>query len=47
MFKKPFSEPIPNKEVDIESVRYAANRADDVVKFSDDALKLMVKIPSE
>lgn len=44
-FKKPFAEPIPNKEVDIESVRYAANRADDIIKFSDDACKMMVKIP--
>ncbi len=44
-FKKPFAEPIPNKEVDIESVKYAANRADDVIKFSDDACKMMVKIP--
>ena len=44
-FKKPFAEPIPNKEVDIESVKYAANRADDTVKFSDEACKMMVKIP--
>lgn len=44
-FKKPFAEPIPNNEVDIESVKYAANRADDVIKFSDDACKMMVKIP--
>ncbi len=44
-FKKPFAEPIPNKEVDIESVKYAANRADDIIKFSDDACKMMVKIP--
>ncbi len=44
-FRKPFAEPIPNKEVDIESVKYAANRADDVVKFSDDACRTMVKIP--
>lgn len=44
-FKKPFAEPIPNKEVDIESVKYAANRADSEVKFSDDACKMMVKIP--
>lgn len=44
-FKRPFAEPIPNKEVDIESVRYAANRADDTVKFSDDALKMLVKVP--
>lgn len=44
-FKKPFAEPIPNKEVDIESVKYAANRADPVIKFSDDACKTMVKVP--
>ena len=38
-------EPIPEREVDITSVRYAANRADDVVKFSDDALQMLVKVP--
>ncbi|MCQ2537251.1 MAG: flavin reductase [Lachnospiraceae bacterium] len=44
--KKPVAEPIPApKEIDMESIRYAANRADDVVKFSDDALKNFVKIP--
>ena len=43
--KKPFKEPIPEHEVDIQSVKYAANRADDVVKFSDDACQMMVKIP--
>lgn len=42
---KKIREDIPNKEVDIESVKYAANRADDVVKFSDEACKMMVKIP--
>lgn len=36
---------IPNREVDLTSLRYAANRADDVVKFSDDALKMLVKVP--
>ncbi|MDE5566051.1 MAG: hypothetical protein K2I77_03590 [Anaeroplasmataceae bacterium] len=44
-FKKPFKEPIPSKEVNIDSVKYAANRADPVIKFSDDACKMMVKIP--
>ena len=42
---KPVKENIPKKEVDIESVKYAANRADDVVKFSDDACEMMVNIP--
>lgn len=43
---KPIAEPIPAaKEVDIDSIRYAANRADDMVKFTDDALKNFVKVP--
>lgn len=36
---------ILDKEVDLTSIRYAASRADDVVKFSDDALKMLVKVP--
>mgnify|MGYP002626693578 CR=1 FL=1 len=45
-FKKPIAEPIPApKEVDLESIRYAANRADDTIKFTDDALKNFVKVP--
>ena len=44
--KKPFSEPIPApKEVDIESIRFAADRCDDKIKFTDDALKNFVKVP--
>ena len=43
---KPVSEPIPApKEVDLESIRYAANRCDPDVKFTDDALKNFVKVP--
>ena len=43
---KPIAEPIPApKEVDIASIKFAADRIDDVVKFSDDALKNFVKIP--
>ena len=42
---KKIREDIPKKEVDLESVRYAANRADDTVKFSDDALETLVKVP--
>ena len=44
-YKKPAAEPIPNREVDLTSVRYAADRIDDVVKFTDDALKMLVKVP--
>ena len=44
-FKKAWAEGIPNKEVDLTSVRYAAERADDVIKFSDAALETLVKVP--
>ncbi|MBQ8292564.1 MAG: hypothetical protein IJX78_02005 [Bacilli bacterium] len=44
-FVKPHAEGIPDKEVDLQSIRYAADRADDVVKFTDDALKMLVKVP--
>ena len=44
--KKPIAEPIPApKEADFESIRHAANRCDDTVKFTDDALKNFVKVP--
>ncbi len=44
-FRKPKAEGIPSREVDLTSVKYAAERADDVVKFSDDALKMLVNVP--
>ena len=44
-YEKPDAEGIPNKEVDLTSIRYAADRADDVVKFTDEALKMIVKVP--
>ena len=44
-FRKPKAEGIPDKEVDISSVRYAADRLATDVKFSDDALKMLVKVP--
>jgi len=45
-FKKPIAEPIPApKEVELGSIRYAADRCDDTVKFTDDALKNFVKVP--
>lgn len=45
-FTHPIAEEIPApKEVDLESIRYAANRADPDIKFSDDALMNFVKVP--
>ena len=44
-YKKADFEGIPDKEVDLTSVKYAAERIDDVVKFSDEALKMLVKVP--
>ena len=43
---RPISEPIPApKEADLMSVRYAANRIDDTVKFTDEALLNFTKVP--
>jgi hypothetical protein len=44
-FKKPDAIAIPNREVDISSVRYAADRLNTDVKFTDAALKMLVKVP--
>ena len=44
-YEKPIACGIPDREVDLTSLRYAADRADDTVKFSDDALKMLVKVP--
>ncbi len=39
------AEGLPEREVGLGSVRYAADRADDTVKFTDDACKTLVKVP--
>lgn len=44
-YKKPQAVGIPNREVDLTSLRYAANRVDDKVKFTDDALEMLIKVP--
>lgn len=44
-FKRPIAIELVDREVDINSVKYAANRIDEKVKFSDNACKVMVKIP--
>ncbi len=44
-FEKPVPVGIPDKEVDLTSVRYAAERLDTDVKFEDEALAMLVKVP--
>ena len=42
---RPLMEDVPKKEVELSSVRYAADRVDDKVKFTDEAIKPLVKVP--
>lgn len=45
-FRRPIFEPIPkNKGVGMDSVKYAASRIDPEVKFTDEACKMLVKVP--
>lgn len=44
-FKKPIAEKIPEKEGDVKSVMYAADRIDDEIKFTEAACAKLVKIP--
>ena len=44
-YKKPTPVGIPNREVDLTSLRYAANRLNTDVKITDEALKMLVKVP--
>lgn len=39
------AELLPMRQASLESVRYAADRIDDKIKFTDDALKLMLNVP--
>ena len=39
------AELLPIREASLQSVRYAADRADDTVKFTDDALKKILNVP--
>jgi flavin reductase (DIM6/NTAB) family NADH-FMN oxidoreductase RutF len=44
--RKPIAEPIPApKEVDLSSIRYAADRCDPEIRFTDEALQNFVKVP--
>ena len=43
---KPIAEPIPApKEIDLSSIRYAADRCHDTIRFTDEALMCFVKVP--
>ncbi len=44
-FRRPHAQLLPIREASIDSVRYAADRIDDVVKFTDDACATLVKVP--
>lgn len=44
-FKRPLPELLPVREGSLQSVRYAADRIDDTIKFTDDALMKLVKVP--
>lgn len=43
--RKMHAELLPIRKASLESVRYAADRADDVVKFTDDALETILNVP--
>ena len=44
-FRRPRPELLPVREATLESVRYAADRADDTVKFTDEACMKLLKVP--
>jgi hypothetical protein len=43
--KKPIAELLQVRQTSLESVRYAADRVDDKVKFTDDALTTVLGVP--
>jgi len=43
--RRMISELLPIRKASLESVRYAADRTDDVVKFTDDALETILNVP--
>ena len=44
-FRRPIPQLLPIRETTVESVKYAANRIDDKIKFTDEACAKMVKVP--
>ena len=39
------AELLPMRQASLESVRYAADRADDKIRFTDDALQTILNVP--
>lgn len=44
-FKKPRPEPVPMRQTNLSNVRYAADRLQTDVKFTDEALSMLVNVP--
>lgn len=44
-FRRPIPELLPMRQTTVESVKYAANRIDDKIKFTDEACAKLVKVP--
>jgi len=44
-FRRPIPELLPIRENSMQTVLYAAHRADDVVKFTDEACEKLIKVP--
>lgn len=44
-FRRPIPELLPVRKSSLESVRYAAERADDKVKFTDEACNMLLNVP--
>lgn len=44
-FRRPIAQPLAERETNLDSVKYAANRIDPDVKFTDEACKKLVKVP--
>ena len=44
-FRRPLAELLPVRNATLESVRYAADRADDTIKFTDAACMKLIKVP--
>lgn len=44
-FRRPIPELLPIRETSVQSVRYAADRIDDKIKFTDEACAKLVKVP--
>ena len=44
-FRRPVAVPLPDRAMDLNAVRYESDRADDTVKFTDEACMMLIKVP--